>query len=106
MKETMLEADYLVDIGPGAGVPGGTVVAAGTPQQVMDNPASVTGRIFPGKSSYRARKAPYSDWRCVRISGASENNLKNIDVSFPIGLFAVVTGVSGSGKSSCKRRAL
>ncbi len=100
-EETMLEADYLVDIGPGAGVHGGTVVAAGTPQQVMDNPASVTGAYLSGKKFIPVpvkRRIP--DWRCVRISGASENNLKNIDVSFPIGLFTVVTGVSGSGKSS------
>ena len=100
-EETMLEADYLVDIGPGAGVHGGTVVAAGTPQQVMDNPASVTGAYLSGKKFIPVpAKRRIPDWRCVRISGASENNLKNIDVSFPIGLFTVVTGVSGSGKSS------
>ena len=100
-EETMLEADYLVDIGPGAGVHGGTVVAAGTPQQVMDNPASVTGAYLSGKKFIPVpTKRRIPDWRCVRISGASENNLKNIDVSFPIGLFTVVTGVSGSGKSS------
>lgn len=100
-EDTMRAADYLVDIGPGAGIHGGQLVAAGTPKEVMDNPNSITGQYLSGK-----RKIPVPDSRrkgngkYIKIYGAKENNLKNIDVSIPLGKFVAVTGVSGSGKSS------
>ena len=99
-EDTMLAADYIVDIGPGAGEHGGEVVATGTAQELMENPASVTGAYLSGRLSIpvpETRRTP-SGWLTVR--GAAENNLKNIDVSFPLGVFTCVTGVSGSGKSS------
>ncbi len=100
-EETMLEADYLVDIGPGAGAHGGQVVAAGTPKEVMKNKDSLTGDYLSGRKSISVpKKRRIPDHRAIRIKGASQNNLKDVDVSFPIGLFTVVTGVSGSGKSS------
>ncbi len=98
--ETMLTADYLVDIGPGAGVNGGRVVAAGTPQEVMANPDSLTGQYLSGKRvvpTPKTRRKP-SGWLTVR--GARANNLTNLDVRFPLGVITCVTGVSGSGKSS------
>ncbi len=100
-EDTMRAADYLIDIGPGAGVHGGEVVAAGTPEEVMANPASLTGQYLSGK-----RKIPVPPQRrtgsgkLVTVVGAKENNLKNVTVSFPLGTLTVVTGVSGSGKSS------
>lgn len=100
-EDTMRAADYIVDIGPGAGVHGGTVVAAGTPQQVMENEASITGQYLSGRKKIAiptARRAGNGHW--LTVHGAAENNLKNIDVSFPCGAFTCVTGVSGSGKSS------
>ncbi len=99
-EETMLDADYIIDVGPGAGVHGGEIVAAGTPREIMDNPASLTGQYLSGKRSVpvpAARRAP-AGWLTVR--GARANNLRNIDVSFPLGVITCVTGVSGSGKSS------
>ncbi|MED4933740.1 excinuclease ABC subunit UvrA [Heyndrickxia coagulans] len=100
-EDTMLAADYLIDIGPGAGVHGGKVVAAGTPREVMKNPDSLTGQYLSGKKFIplppERRKG---DGRFVEIRGAKENNLKNINVKFPLGLFIAVTGVSGSGKST------
>ncbi len=90
-EDTMLAADYVVDIGPGAGEHGGQVVAAGTARELMDNPASVTGAYLSG------RRTP-SGW--LTVKGARENNLKNIEVRFPLGVMTCVTGVSGSGKSS------
>ncbi len=100
-EDTMREADYLIDIGPGAGIHGGQVVAAGTPEEVMANPHSLTGQYLSGK-----KKVPIPDVRrpgngkFLRVRGAEENNLRKVDVDFPLGTFTVVTGVSGSGKSS------
>nr|WP_326165006.1 excinuclease ABC subunit UvrA [uncultured Oscillibacter sp.] len=100
-EDTMRAADYLIDIGPGAGVHGGRVVAAGTPEEVMANPDSLTGQYLSGK-----KRIPVPDIRrpgngkTLRVRGAEENNLRKVDVDFPLGTFTVVTGVSGSGKSS------
>lgn len=99
-EETMISADFLVDIGPGAGVHGGEVVAAGTPQQIMACDRSITGQYLSGKKKIpipEKRRTPTGE---IRIIGAQQNNLKNIDVSFPTGVMTVVTGVSGSGKST------
>ena len=99
--ETMLEADYLIDMGPGAGARGGEVVAAGTPKEVMANPNSLTGKYLSGKEKIdipKERRQEDKGW--VTVKGAEHNNLRNIDVSFPIGRLTCVTGVSGSGKSS------
>ena len=100
-EDTMRAADYLIDIGPGAGVHGGRVVAAGTPAEVMANPDSLTGQYLSGKKKIEvpaARRA--GNGKILKVVGASENNLRHIDVEFPLGTFTVVTGVSGSGKSS------
>nr|WP_325216681.1 excinuclease ABC subunit UvrA [uncultured Oscillibacter sp.] len=100
-EDTMREADYLIDIGPGAGIHGGQVVAAGTPEEVMANPDSLTGQYLSGK-----KRVPIPDVRrpgngkFLHVRGAEENNLRKVDVDFPLGTFTVVTGVSGSGKSS------
>ena len=100
-EDTMRAADYIVDIGPGAGVHGGQVVACGTAQQVMDTPGSVTGDYLAGR-----KKVPVPTERrqgnghTLTVRGAAENNLRHIDVGFPLGTFIAVTGVSGSGKSS------
>ena len=100
-EETMLAADYLVDIGPGAGLHGGEVVCAGTPQEVMACADSITGQYLSGR---RVIEVPASrregNGRFLEVKDACENNLKNIDVKFPLGKFIAVTGVSGSGKSS------
>ncbi len=99
-EDTMLEADYIVDIGPGAGEHGGEVVASGNAKEIMRNKASVTGAYLSGKIRIpvpEVRAAP-SGW--LKVTGARENNLKNIDVEFPLGVMTCVTGVSGSGKSS------
>ncbi|MEK4180256.1 excinuclease ABC subunit UvrA [Aeribacillus sp. FSL K6-1121] len=100
-EDTMLAADYLIDIGPGAGVHGGQVVAAGTPKEVMNDDRSLTGQYLSGKKFIPLpveRRKP--DGRYIEIKGASENNLKNVNVKFPLGVFLAVTGVSGSGKST------
>ncbi len=99
-EETMLDADWIIDVGPGAGIHGGEIVACGTPQQIMDDPDSLTGQYLSGRKKVpvpAGRRAP-TGWLTVR--GARENNLKNIDVRFPLGVITCVTGVSGSGKSS------
>ena len=99
--DTMLASDYLVDIGPGAGENGGYVVAAGTPQEVMQNENSITGRYLSGKECIEVPKTRRKgNGKFIEIKGASENNLKNIDVKIPLGVFNCITGVSGSGKSS------
>ena len=100
-EDTMREADYIVDIGPGAGVNGGRVVAAGTPEEVMNTPGSITGDYLSGR-----KKIPVPTQRrsgnghYLKIFGAAENNLRHVDVAIPLGTFTCVTGVSGSGKSS------
>lgn len=99
-EDTMLAADHVIDIGPGAGEHGGEVIAQGTAEEIMQVPESITGQYLSGKLQIpvpETRRKP-NGWLTVR--GASENNLKNIDVKFPLGVFTCVTGVSGSGKSS------
>ena len=99
--DTMLASDYLVDIGPGAGLHGGNVVAKGTPEEVMKNENSLTGRYLTGKEKIEVpSKRRKGNGKFIEIKGAKENNLKNINVKFPLGKFICVTGVSGSGKSS------
>lgn len=101
-EDTIREADYLLDIGPGAGIAGGQVVAAGTPAEVAKNPDSLTGRYLSGKEKIDVpkKRRPIMKDRQLVIRGARENNLKNIDVAFPLGVLTVVSGVSGSGKST------
>ena len=99
--DTMLAADYLVDIGPGAGLHGGEVVAEGTPEEVMKNPNSLTGKYLTGELKIEVPEVRRKgNKKFIEIKGATENNLKNIDAKFPLGTFTCVTGVSGSGKSS------
>ena len=99
--DTMLASDYLVDIGPGAGEEGGYVVAAGTPQEVMQNENSITGRYLSGKECIEVPKIRRKgNGKTIEIKEASENNLKDINVKIPLGVFNCITGVSGSGKSS------
>lgn len=100
-EDTMMAADYLVDIGPGAGKHGGEVISAGTPQEVMDDEKSLTGQYLSGKKFIplpQERRKP--DGRYLEILGAKQNNLNNVKVKLPLGLFMAVTGVSGSGKST------
>ncbi len=99
--DTMLASDYLVDIGPRAGLHGGEVVAQGTPEEVMHNPNSLTGKYLLGKEKIEVPKERRKgNGKYLEIKGAKENNLKNINVKFPLGKFICVTGVSGSGKST------
>ena len=101
-EDTMLSSDYIIDIGPGAGVNGGEVVAAGTPEEIMKNEKSLTGQYLSGKKVIpvpKKRRKPKMN-QYLEVVGARENNLKNIDVKFPLGVMTVVSGVSGSGKST------
>ncbi|KHF35091.1 UvrABC system protein A [Paenibacillus sp. P1XP2] len=100
-EDTMLAADYIIDIGPGAGIHGGRVIAKGTPKQIMEDPNSLTGQYLSGRKFIPVnpnRRKP--DGRWLEIRGARENNLKNLNVKIPVGVFTAVTGVSGSGKST------
>ncbi|MDD3368967.1 MAG: excinuclease ABC subunit UvrA [Lachnospiraceae bacterium] len=99
-EDTMMQADYIVDIGPGAGTHGGEVIAQGTAEEIMQIPESITGQYLSGKLQIPipAKRRKPNCW--LKIKGAAENNLKNIDVDIPLGVFTCVTGVSGSGKSS------
>lgn len=100
-EDTMMEADYLIDVGPGAGVHGGQIISTGTPKQVMRDKKSVTGQYLSGKKFIPLPlERKQNDGRFIEIIGANENNLKNVDVKIPLGLFIAVTGVSGSGKST------
>ena len=99
-EDTMLAADYIVDIGPGAGEHGGQVVAVGNAQEIMKNPNSVTGAYLSGKIRIPVPTQRKKPTGYLKVVGAQENNLKNIDVKFPLGVMTCVTGVSGSGKSS------
>ena len=100
-EDTMLAADWIIDIGPGAGDHGGQLVADGTPKQIMRNRKSLTGKYLSGKEFVALpAERRQADGRFIKIIGAAENNLKQMDVAFPIGLMTVVTGVSGSGKST------
>lgn len=101
-EDTIAQADYLVDVGPGAGVRGGKIVAQGTPAEVAKNPDSITGRYLAGveKIPVPKKRRVIEKGRKLIIRGAKENNLKNIDVAFPLGAMTLVTGVSGSGKST------
>ncbi|MBI2683415.1 MAG: excinuclease ABC subunit UvrA [Acidobacteriales bacterium] len=100
-EETILRADYVIDLGPGAGRHGGAVVAAGTPKEITGNPASLTGRYIAGTASIAARETPRPvNGKAITILGAKHHNLKGLDVTFPLGVMNVVTGVSGSGKST------
>ena len=100
-EETMEESDYIVDIGPGAGIHGGEIVAAGTPEEIMQNESSVTGDFLSGRRCISVPKSRRKgNGTFLSVYGAAEHNLKNIDVDIPLGCFVCVTGVSGSGKSS------
>ncbi len=99
-EDTMRAADHIVDIGPGAGIHGGQVTAQGTFEEILNNPNSLTGQYLSGKKSIPIPKKRREPQQWLTIENAQENNLKNIDVKIPLGVFCVVTGVSGSGKSS------
>ncbi len=101
-EEAVLLADHVLDIGPGAGVHGGNIIAQGTPQEVMDNPDSITGQYLSGKLSIAIPepRKPFDRDRCLQLFGASSHNLKHVDLEIPLGLMTAVTGVSGSGKST------
>ncbi|MBE6718714.1 MAG: excinuclease ABC subunit UvrA [Ruminococcaceae bacterium] len=100
-EETMMASDYIVDIGPGAGIHGGRVVAQGTPEEIMNNTDSITGDYLSGRKKIAVPKTRRKgNGKYIKVKGACEHNLKNIDVCFPLGVLNCVTGVSGSGKSS------
>ena len=106
-EDTMLESDYIIDVGPGAGIHGGKIVACGTPDEIKNNPNSITGQYLskkkqiPNKTSFR-----YGNGQKIIMKGVNINNIKNLDVTFPLGKLIVVSGVSGSGKSSLVMEAL
>ncbi len=99
-EETIRSADHVIDMGPGAGIHGGEIVAQGTPEEIQKNPASVTGQYLSGRLTIAVPAARRKHDRYVTVVAATENNLKNITVPFPLGVFTCVTGVSGSGKST------
>ena len=99
-EDTILAADYIIDIGPGAGEHGGEIIACGTAEDLMNNTSSITGAYLSGRLSIPVPEKRRTTEKYLKVYGARENNLKNIDVSFPLGVFTCVTGVSGSGKSS------
>ncbi len=101
-QEAIMSADYVVDLGPGAGVHGGQIVAQGTPQEICDNPASLTGQYLSGRREIPlpSERRPFDAQLVLKIEGARGNNLKSVDVEIPVGLMTCVTGVSGSGKST------
>ena len=101
-EEAIMAADYVVDLGPGAGVHGGRVVAAGSPEEIKKNPQSLTGQYLSGKREIKVpeERTPYDPDRQIRVLGASGNNLQSVNASIPVGLLTCVTGVSGSGKST------
>jgi excinuclease ABC subunit A len=99
-EDTMLAADHIVDIGPGAGEHGGEIIAQGTPEDIMNNENSITGAYLSGRIKIPVPEVRKEPTGYIKVIGAQENNLKNIDVKFPLGIFTCVTGVSGSGKSS------
>ena len=101
-EDTMMAADWLIDVGPGAGDLGGEIIASGTPKQVMKNKKSLTGQYLSGKRAIPVpeKRRAIDKKKMVKITGASENNLQNLDVEFPMGVITAVTGVSGSGKST------
>ncbi|MEH8024138.1 excinuclease ABC subunit UvrA [Gallibacterium anatis] len=101
-EDAIRTADHIIDIGPGAGVHGGEVIAQGTAQQIMQDPNSLTGRFLSGKEKIDipAARTPIKPEKILRLIGASGNNLKNVDLEIPVGLFTCITGVSGSGKST------
>jgi excinuclease ABC subunit A len=100
-EETIRRSDYVIDLGPGAGLHGGAVVAAGTPEEITKQPQSLTGQYIAGTRSIKARFEPRAtNGKGLTVLGARENNLRNLDITFPLGVITVVTGVSGSGKST------
>ncbi|QIW16421.1 excinuclease ABC subunit A [Pasteurellaceae bacterium RH1A] len=101
-EDAIMAADHIIDIGPGAGVHGGSVIAQGTAQEIMDNPASITGKFLSGKEKIEVPKSrtPRDPARILSLYGACGNNLKNVDLHIPVGLLTCITGVSGSGKST------
>jgi excinuclease ABC subunit A len=99
-EDTIRQADYVVDMGPGAGIHGGKIVAIGTPKEIEKNPNSLTGKYLSGKEKIDTPKTRRKTQNFIRLKGCNENNLKNVDVNIPLGVLSLITGVSGSGKST------